>query len=676
MPFYYRRRWPYWRRRRPRTWRFRKTFRRRPYRRRHWVRRFYYRKRKAKKLKITEWQPKSIRKCKIKGFLCLFQTTEDRLSYNFDMYEESWVPEKLPGGGGFSIKNLSLQSLYEDHVMGHNIFTKTNNNYPLARYLGCSLKFYQSSNIDYVATYSNVLPLRSSMAMYNTMQPSIHLMQQHKIIVPSKLTQRRHRPYIKKFIPPPSQMKSQWYFQHDISKTPLFMLRTTALTLDNYYIGSRQLSTNITIYSLNTSIIQNRNWGKRQTTWWCRTLGTQHYFLWGTRNAQTTNINNEKLINLIPLTNTQDFQPGYTFEEYHRQQTSATYDSYLKQPENIGNPFDKEWIDPDQALILMPFSPTQMSQYYTTVGSYDNFKNKTLNDISTKEYSYTTTIKKIRYNPYKDKGTHNNCFFLPVGREGHGWDPTGDPDLRNNDLPLWLLLFGYSDFVKKTGELQQIDTNYILTINTQYTNPTLQYIVPLSESFIHGRSPYTPPEQETPDVEDTNRWNPTYQYQQEMINNICLSGPGTPKIPKGITTEAKVKYCFYFKWGGDLPPMSTITDPYTQPTYPIPHNNTKTTSLQNPAIRPETFLYSFDERRGQLTEKATQRMQKDWETKEIPFLSTEHRFAEPTTQIQQETSSSDEEEEENLFKLLDRQRTKQLHLKQRIITTLKKLQNL
>lgn len=35
--------------------------------------------------------------------LCLFQTTEDRLSYNFDMYEESIIPEKLPGGGGFSI---------------------------------------------------------------------------------------------------------------------------------------------------------------------------------------------------------------------------------------------------------------------------------------------------------------------------------------------------------------------------------------------------------------------------------------------------------------------------------------------------------------------------------------------------------------------------------------------
>lgn len=160
------------------------------------------------------------------------------------------------------------------------------------------------------------------------------------------------------------------------------------------------------------------------------------------------------------------------------------------------------------------------------------------------------------------------------------------------------------------------------------------------------------------------------------MNTICLSGPGTPKIPPGQTVEAKIKYCFYFKWGGDLPPMSTVTDPTTQPVYPVPNNITQPTSLQNPELRPESYLYSFDERRGLLTKKATERITKDWQTKEIPLSLTAHRFSEQTeTQDPQETSTS-EEEEENLFELLNQQRRKQQHLKQRILTTLQKIQQL
>nr|UGV39063.1 MAG: ORF1 [TTV-like mini virus] len=675
MPYYNYRR-TYWRRRYPRYRRFRTTFRRRRYRRRQWVRRRRFIKKKAKKITVKEWQPRSIRKCTVKGFLCLFQTQENRASYNFDMYEESMVPERLPGGGGFSIKNLSLNSIYQEHTMGHNIFTQTNNDKPLVRYKGCKIKFYQSKDVDYVCTYSNTLPLRSSMAMYNTMQPSIHLMQQHKIIVPSKQTQTRKRPYITKWIPPPSQMKSQWYFQHDICNIPLFMLRTSSTTLDHYYIGGRSLSTNITIYTLNTAMIQNRNWGNAQQTWWCRTLGTQHYFLYATLNTGITNIADELIINLIPLINTQDYQSGQTPEAYNRHNPNKTYAEYLKTPQNLGNPFYKEWIDPDVAVIMTPISPSAISQ--TLTGQYDSWKNKKLSDLHTisAEYSYIPITKQLRYNPYKDKGTNNDCYFLQIGRDQHGWDPTGNPDLQNENLPLWLLLFGYADFVKKTGQLNHIDTSYLLCLRSNYTYPQYQNIVPLSFSFIQGSSPYQS-DIEGPDHEDLTRWNPTYQYQQEAINTICTAGPGTPRIPKGVTVEAKIKYSFKFKWGGDAPPMSTVTDPYKQPTFPIPHNNTRTTSLQNPATRPESYLYSFDERRGTLTKAATKRMQKDWQITDLSLLPTEPRHSEETTlQTPLSETSSEEEEEESLFQLLNKQRHKQQRLKLRILKTLQKLQTL
>lgn len=585
------------------------------------------------------------------------------------MYEESWIPKRLPGGGGFSIKNLSLYSLYQEHLQAHNIFTRTNNNYPLMRYLGCKLTFYQSKDVDYVVTYSNVLPLQSSMAMYNSMQPSVHLMQQNKIIMPSKQTQKRKKPYTKKFIPPPTQMKSQWYFQHNLCNTPLFMLRTSCLSLDNYYVGSRQKSTNTTIYTINAAYIQNRDWGDRTKTYYCQALGTKKYFLYST-TSHTTNLNNVRLDTLIALTNTQDYQQGDTWEHYKQQTGQTYYQKYFEDLTTYGNPFHPEYILGDNPVIHMPTSPQQIKQKIETKPT------ATLQDLDSPEHILIQPVIELRYSPYRDKSSKNQCYFIRSKINAHGWDTETHPELINNDLPLWLLLYGYADYIKRTETYALLDTNHIMVLKSPYTNPKKEPIIPLSYSFVHGYSPYTSLSDGV-DEEDEHRWYPCYQYQQETINNICITGPGTPKIPDGTTTEAKVKYCFYFKWGGDLPPMSTITDPLEQPTYIIPNNFSTTNSLQNPATHPATLLYNFDERRGQITQKAAERIQKDWKTKKIPLLFTEQKFAEPPEiQETQEETSSEEEEEDNLFQLLNRQRLKQLNLKHRIIQTLKKLQQL
>lgn len=663
MPYYRNYRYRRWRRRRNNYWRPRKAFRPR-FRRRRWVRRPYYYKKKLKKLKITEWQPKSIRKCKVKGMLCLFETTLSRASYNYDMYEESFVPEKLPGGGGFSIKNLSLYSLYQEHTIGHNIFTHTNKDHPLMRYTGCTIKLYQSENTDYVCTYSNTWPLKSTMAMYNTMQPSMHLMQKNKILIPSKRTQKRKRPYTKKFIPPPTQMKNQWYFQKTLSKVPLFMIRTSAVSLDHYYIGTRNESTNITIHTLNTSIIQNRDFGKRTTTYWCQQLGTQRLFLYATHSNYKA-ITDIKLTELLPLTNTQDNTEGQTYEEWKRQNnTTKKYNDYFTEGYKVaGNPFHTEYLSGHTPVLTSPTSWTQINEKLKT-----SEETKITADLSFSEVELTINV---RYNPYKDDGSHNSCYFLPVNTTGHGWDRPGREEIENYNLPLWLLLWGFSDFVKKTEIIHNVDTQYILVINTNKTNPPKQPLVPISNSFYEGNSPY----EQTPNKIDYNRWYPTYQYQQEAINNICLTGPGTPKIAPTDTVEAKIKYTFHFKWGGDPAPMSTVSDPTEQPWYPIPNNNNSTNSLQNPETAPEKVLYSFDERRGQLTRSATERMQKDWETKETSLLPTEYKFAEKTA-LQETQEISSEEEAENLFQLLDQQRLKQKHLRHRIRKTLKEIQQL
>nr|UGV34868.1 MAG: ORF1 [TTV-like mini virus] len=660
------RRWGFYRRRYRRNYWFRrprKTFRTRRWRRRrYWVRKFKLPKRKLKRLRLLEYQPKSIRKCNVKGMLCLFQTVESRISCNFDMYEESIVPDRLPGGGGFSIKVLSLYSLYQENIHGHNIWTFPNTNYPLVRYTGCSIKLYQSLDTDYVVTYNNTWPMHSSLLMYNTMQPSLHTMQKNKIIVPSKNTIKRRKPYIKTFIPPPTQMQNKWYFQKDLAQKPLFMIRTSCLSLDRYYIGSRSTSTNINIHSLNPVVFQNRNWGIASPPYWCTIHGTQHLYLYVTK--EHTAIEQTECSKIILLGNTKHNTPGYTYAQIYGT-TEGKQNEYMTK-NYMGNPFYGEYLHNDETVYLSAMTP---QEWIKAIGE----KKKPSQLTPQPSFTNLPLSITVRYNPYTDNGSGNQTYFLPVKVPQQGWNAPTDTKLTNENLPLWIQQFGFPDFQKKQNIIHNIDTDHILVINTKHTTPTKVPLIPISPSFYEGHSPY----EQAPNQIDYDSWYPCYQYQQEANNDICISGPGTPKIPPGNTVEAKIKYSFHFKWGGDLPPMSTIADPTDQPWYPVPNNFQPPNSLQDPTTRPETYLYAFDERRGDLTKKAISRITKDFETKELSFLPTEPRFGEKTeTQDTQEETTSEEEKEEDLFQLLQQQRLKQLQLRQRILKTLHKLQNL
>lgn len=582
------------------------------------------------------------------------------------MYENSIVPERLPGGGGFSIKNFSLWNLYQENIHGHNIFTHTNEPYPLVRYTGCTLKLYQSQNIDYIVTYNNTWPLQSSLKMYNSMQPQIHYLQKNKIIVPSKITRpNKRKPYKKVFIPPPSQMKNQWYFQSNLAKTPLFMLLTTCTSLDHWYIGTRQKSTNITIYTLNTGIIFNRNFDQYNIPYFSRQIGTVTYYLYGT-NEEVHDSNKLTLTNLVFLGNTKHNWEGQSYNDaFHTTQNKG---SEWKKPNMWGNPFHAHWLH-NFKVYNSPATVDEIAQQIDT-----NINSKVENLPRKQTFTAVELISEVRYNPNIDDGTNNECYFLSAKQPGgHSWDGPGNPDLTNNNLPLWLLLYGFSDFQKKIGKLQHIDTDYLFTIKTTKTTPIKPYIVPISYSFVEGYSPY----EDKPNPIDENRWYPCFQYQQEMYTQICLTGPGTPKIAAGDTVEAKIHYNFHFKWGGELPNMAKMEDPTEQPSYIIPNNFLSTTSLQNPTTAPETYLYSFDERQGFLTKKAAKRIRKDWQTEKHSLLPTEPRFGEtPKTQASQEETTSEEDEETDLYTQLQQQRLKQQRLKHRIRSILSQIQNI
>lgn len=125
---YYYRAWRYPRRRYRRFWKWRpgKTFRRtfwRRRRRRYKVRRRHLKK-KLKRIILKEWQPQKIRLLTVTGLFPLFMFNKDRTTNNMTQWLYSTAPEHFASGGGFSLTNFSLNTLYELHqktqIGGHN----------------------------------------------------------------------------------------------------------------------------------------------------------------------------------------------------------------------------------------------------------------------------------------------------------------------------------------------------------------------------------------------------------------------------------------------------------------------------------------------------------------------------------------------------------------------------
>ncbi len=54
---------------------------------------------------------------------------------------------------------FSLDSLFEDYEHLENVWTSSNVALPLVRYLGCTIRLYQSQATDYVFLYDNCWPM-------------------------------------------------------------------------------------------------------------------------------------------------------------------------------------------------------------------------------------------------------------------------------------------------------------------------------------------------------------------------------------------------------------------------------------------------------------------------------------------------------------------------------------
>nr|UGV34302.1 MAG: ORF1 [TTV-like mini virus] len=663
MPYYFRRRrnrWTRWRRYYS-NWRPRTHLRRR----RRWRKRKRVR-RKLSKIIVKQYQPETIRKSCIRGIQALLITNQKRLANNFRDYENSFIHHNEPGGGGYSITKYNLDAFYEQHLKVRNWWTNTNRNLPLCKYLGCSLKLYKSENVDYVCSYFTCYPMVNTLALTNSCCPGIQLMNPDSIIVPSKRTEPKGKPYKRVKIRPPAQLESKWYFTQDLAKTGLLLFTCTACSLDHYFISSSAESNNVGFKSLNTKYINRHNFGSTTTYGWIPYIeGTNQKTFWAHKNAApaTEQIQNLFFKDLIYLGNASTYQIGDTVETKWISSSNNTYfDSY----KNWGNIFWQGYINGEALLLVCTESN------WETIKTWAKDKTKKL----TTDTKFTKLTEPLwlycRYTPETDTGIGNQSYILPNVRDDKNWDPPTSENLKHGNFPLWIMFFGWLDWLRKGKFVIHMDEFYTIVFKCPFITPKLDYYVPMDDSMFENRSPYQP---EPGDIvpSDTNNWNPHVRFQQVTLENICACGPGTAKFPHGTkSVEAKCYYKFYFKFGGCPPKMEQVENPTTQGKWPIPGTEQQIYSLQSPSLPPESLLYRFDTRQDLITKRAAKRIKTDWGIEKALFSPS----GEWTTPIQPaespETSSEEaedsENEEETLLHQLQRYRRKRKHLQLKLLS--------
>lgn len=588
--YYYRRPYRQWRRfstwrKRPKT-----TFRRR--RKRFWVRRRKFRfklRKKLKKLKIQQWQPNTIKKCHIKGYLPLFQCGDGRQENNYTLYKDSFTPEYEPGGGGWSLQQLSLGTLYSLNNDIQNYWTKSNYRLNMCRYIKCKIRCYRQPYVDYILHYFHDAPKTVTKYYYASHHPVKLLQLQHKVVVPSFNTEpHKRKPYKSITIYPPKLMKNQWFFQQHLSSFPLIHLVASATSLTNMYGSDRAQNSNTTIYCLNTEFFQNPNFqlNEHQMQSFGYHPNPNNYY-WAIQHADPVFTQNKRK-QAIYLGNTLLDEAGRAVGH----NTSA-------QPSAWGNPFYFDYLHDTENTFIT--TTTEDPTTFMQTGTQD----KTLEANRQRK---TPNVFKARYNPFKDKGKGNKIYFIPNNQPTqNNWEPTKDPDLMFQDFPIWLMLWGIEGILKKMGKCPNLYENWLCVIQSSYFSEHEVRYVPLSEDFVNGQGAYGIDKEHMPPAQ-YSAWFPKYKYQKQAIHDLIMTAPAVCRPDHVKNFQALIHYNFLFKWGGNPSPMESVYDPNSQPITPTPDNLYHSNEIINPDTPIESFIYPWDVRRDFLTQRGAERI--------------------------------------------------------------------
>ena len=623
---YKRRKATRYRKRRPR-FRYATRRRRRRRRRQRKVRR------KRQTIKVQQWQPDSITKCKIKGYGILVAGAEGNQFRCYTDQKFEYTQPKAPGGGGFGTEQFSLEFLYNEWLAHKNIWTKTNDYKELVRYLGAKFTFYRHPYVDFIIQYERNPPFTLQKDTYLLLHPLNMLLQRHKRILPSATTHPKGRTKLTLKIKPPKLMTSKWFFQKEFSTYSLLKISATSASFNNSLYGPNTQSPNLTLYALNTRFYQNQFWGNQS-------LGPY------------------KPYSTYPT-------DGYIFEYPTKTGTEKT--NAYKVPQTWAESVNKQ----------TGFFQTKI---LTAIKMYS---------AHSVEKVHERPIIIARYNPEDDTGVGNKVWLTSIMSDGR-WRPPSDNDLIIAGEPLFISFYGFWDFINKAKTTKEYMSTHMFVVKCQaikLITGTEQDVFPIVDlTFIQGKTPFD----ELLTLQKQNLWFPTANEQIQTINNIVECGLLTPKLTNlpNSTWQLPYKYTFYFKWGGPQMHDQTVHNPKDQGDFPIPTDELQTVQIADPLKQSyQQMLRAWDYRRGLITRTALKRMSKDQEIdSDISITETEPKKKKRrvTSQLQIKTQEQEEiesclqelckkstfQETEDIQQLIHQQQQQQEHLKQHLFNLL------
>nr|UHM27368.1 MAG: ORF1 [Torque teno midi virus] len=586
MPFWWRRRrrrWlPYrqyirnkrrktYRRKRRYPRRHRKTFRRRRRRRRRKVRR------KRQQITVKQWQPDSIKKCKIKGVGVLVLGANGRQLVCYTNVKQQLTPPKAPGGGGFGYEQYSLGYLYDQYKFKNNIWTASNIGKDLCRYLGVRFVFYRHPDTDFIISYERQPPFTVDKWSYFTCHPQLLLLSKHKIILLSKKSKPTGKIKKKVFIKPPKQMITKWFFTENFSKHSLLALKASACNLNYPHLGCCHQNQIITMFYLDISFYKQGNWAAHGGE-------TNPYKPWPQVPSGFM------LFQKAP--------PPEKWSQTFNESTGKAYGlSFMQTPTtySLSIDYDKGWFN----TKLLTAAGLVQAKSGTDNVSWSNRQG--LNPLNT-----------CRYNPTTDTG-EGNFIWLKSTLKNDYEKPTKDLDLIIQGVPLWLGLFGWLSYVIMKKKVKDLFDTYVVCLQSPSLNLSsdpgaTEIVIPVDSEFRQGRWPNEEP---ITHAEHAHWWLNVY-HQLTTLNSIVCSGPYIPKFDwaaKNTTWELHYYYQFFFKWGGPHDPEPAITDPQVQGVYPVPDTVNKSIQIRDPRKQKyESIIHPWDYRRGLIKSSALKRM--------------------------------------------------------------------
>nr|UHM25951.1 MAG: ORF1 [Torque teno midi virus] len=648
MPYFWRNRWyrpryryrnPYRRRRRPaRKRQFRRTRKYFRWRRRRKPRRRYRVRKKKKTLVLKQWQPEHIRKCKIKGFTPLIICGEGRQQFNFTQHRYELTPAKMAGGGSFAHMVWNLAFLYEEHENWRNFWTTPNEGFDLGRYTGTRLRIFRPPTVDVVAMYTTNYPMLVNMGTHPACHPQRIILSFKRKIIPSLQRKPHGKPYTTIKIKPPQLLQNKWFFQKDLAPLNLFQLYISTCDLSRPNCNKQGDNNSIGFSVLNTNVFKSVAWKKTVTIW----QPQQGKYLYGYIKSGT---NYTKYL--------LDLKSPYNYPKH------VFYKNYLL---GISNTYLSSTLDTD-------------------ANKHEGKPNQTL-PVNDATYEKVNLTVYCRYNPLPDDGDDNTLYLLGMLRDPEGLHPSTNYQFKLTGLPMWLITYGFYDWMMKLHKNYNIMNDYVTCFCTKFVwseivlpkdeVTKLPVYIPVGYWFMNGYGLF---QTEVPNLEKTD-WLVRSSNQSPVLNEFVKCGPFVPSPYKEDSWCVECKYTSYFKWGGTAPPQQDVVDPATQTVYPTPSDLSQRLQIKDP--RKQTELHPWNFRRDILTRSALKRIRKDSQSETDSDSFSESKPKKSKSEVQpyyggdkysdqeEETetqSSSEEETSQNLQEKIQQQQQQQRRLR-------------